>query len=107
MARSPHVRTSKIAWGFVGIYLAFSAYLIYQAFTCTGWLCDLVEFPAVIPFGLVYLLLLRLLNPLFAFGSVTYAPFENWFFIVPTLIGNSIIIYWLVVGVAKLRRPRK
>lgn len=89
-------------------YLALAAFFIYQAFTCIGWVCDLVEFPVTIPFGLLYLALLKLLDPIFAFGSITYAPFRNWFFIVPTLIGNSIIFYWLGVGIAKLfARPKK
>jgi len=93
---------SKVGWVLVVLYLAGSAILIYQAFTCTGWLCDLVEFPAAIPFGLLYLMLLRALNPIFQFGSVTYSPFRNWFFIIPTLLGNSVVFYWIGVGIAKL-----
>jgi hypothetical protein len=84
------------------VYLALSTVLIYRAFTCSDWLCDLVEFPVAIPFGLLYLLVLRLLNPIFAFGSITYAPFRNWFFIIPTLLGNSVLFYWAGSGVAKL-----
>ncbi len=93
---------SKLGWVLVVLYLAFSSVLIYQAFTCTGWVCDLVEFPAAIPFGLLYLLLLRALNPMFAFGSITYDPFRNWFFIIPTLVGNSVVFYWIGVGIGKL-----
>jgi hypothetical protein len=93
---------SKIGWVFVAIYLVMASYLVYQAFTCTGWVCDLVEFPATIPFGLLYLALLKWLNPIFVFGSITYNPFKNWFFIIPTLVGNSIVFYWLGVGIGKL-----
>ena len=96
------VPASKIGWLFVLLYLAVSSVLIYQAFTCIGWVCDIVEFPAAIPFGLLYLFLLRLLNPVFVFGSITYAPFTNWYFIIPTLVGNSIVFYWIGVGVGKL-----
>lgn len=93
---------SSAGWVFVAIYLAASLWLVHQAFTCTGWMCDMVEIPATVPFALVYFPLLRLLNPIFLFGSITYAPFRNWYFIVPTLLGNSIIYYWLGVGVRRL-----
>jgi len=96
------VPRSKIGWAFVLVYLAFSSVLVYKAFTCSGWVCDIVELPAAIPFGLLYLLLLRLLNPIFVFGSITYAPFTNWYFIIPNLIGNSVLFYWLGVGMGKL-----
>ena len=95
---------SRIGWAFVAFYLAASSWLVYQAFTCTGWMCDLVEIPAAIPFGMLYLPLLRLLNPIFFFGSITYAPFRNWYFIVPNLAANSIIYYWIGVGVGNLCR---
>ncbi|HEY1204957.1 MAG: hypothetical protein ABSH46_07205 [Bryobacteraceae bacterium] len=93
---------SKVGWAFVILYLVSASYLIYQAFACRGWVCDLVEIPAAVPFGLVYLLALRWLDPFFAFGDITWSPFRNWFFIVPTVIGNSLIFYWLGVGVGKL-----
>jgi len=93
---------SNIGWAFVAVYLAGAACLIYLAFTCVGWVCDIIEFPAAVPFGLLYLALLKWLNPVFAFGSITYSPFRNWFFIVPTLIGNSIVFYWLGVGIGKV-----
>lgn len=100
---------SKVGWAFVMTYLALAAFFIYQAFTCIGWVCDLVEFPVTIPFGLLYLVLLKLLDPIFVFGSITYAPFRNWLFIIPTLFGNSIIFYWLGVRIGKLlaRLPKK
>jgi hypothetical protein len=93
---------SKAGWVFVAIYLTLSSYLVYQAFTCTGWICDIVEFPATIPFGLLYLVVLRLLNPIFVFGSITNEPFRNWYFIIPTLVGNSVVFYWIGVGSGKL-----
>jgi hypothetical protein len=46
---------SRVGWVFVAIYLVMASVLVYQAFTCTGWVCDLVEFPATIPFGLLIL----------------------------------------------------
>lgn len=94
---------SRIGWVFVLIYLAGASFLIYQAFTCSGWVCDLVEVPVAIPFGFLWLILLQWLEPIFVFGSITYAPFTNWFFIVPTLAGNSVICYWLGVGFGMLR----
>ena len=94
--------TSKVGWVFVAVYVALASFLVYSAFTCTGWVCDIVELPATVPFGLLYLGLLRWLNPLFVFGSITYSPFRNWYFIIPTLVGNSVIFYWLGVGIGKL-----
>jgi hypothetical protein len=93
---------SRAGWTSATIYLALASLLIYQAFTCSGWVCDVVEFPAVIPFGLLYFEILRWLDPVFVFGSITYAPFRNWFFIVPTLAGNGFVYYWVGVGVARL-----
>jgi hypothetical protein len=93
---------SKFGWAFVAIYMACDTFLVYLAFTCTGWMCDTVELPATIPFGLLYLALLHFLNPLFAFGSITSAPFRNWYFIIPTFVGNAVIFYWLGVGLGKL-----
>ena len=93
---------SNVGWVFVAIYLALASFLVFMAFTCTGWVCDLVEWPAAVPFGFLYLALLQWLDPIFVFGSITYAPFRNWFFIIPTLVGNSVIVYWLGVGIGKL-----
>ena len=87
---------------FVAAYLLAASSLVYLAFTCIGWMCDVVEIPAAVPLGFLYLALLHWLNPIFEFGSIAYAPFRNWFFIVPTLIGNSIIFYWLGVGVERM-----
>jgi hypothetical protein len=92
------VPRSKTGWSFAVLYAGVAAYLIAQALTCADWMCDLVEFWAAIPFGLVYLALLKLLD----LGSVAYAPFTNWFFIAPTVAGNAVIYYWLGVGVEKL-----
>jgi hypothetical protein len=101
-AKPVSIPRSKTGWIFVVLYGALAAYLIDQALTCAIWMCDLNAFPATIPFGLLYLGLLKLLDPVFFFGSITYAPFTNWFFIVPTAIGNAVIYYWLGVGVAKI-----
>lgn len=93
---------SKVGWAFVAIYLALASYLVYLAFSCVGWVCDIVEFPAAVPVGLLYLALLKWLNPIFVFGSITYAPFKNWYFIIPTMVGNSVVFYWLGAGIGKL-----
>jgi len=95
---------SKAGWTAVILYLVFASFLIHEAFTCSGWVCDVVEFPAATPFGLLYLAVLRGLDPVFAFGSITYAPFRNWFFIGPTVAGNAFIYYWVGVGVRGLCR---
>ena len=47
--------------------------MIIQAFTCVDWVCDLIEFPITFPFGLLFLAVLRWLDPIFFFGSITYA----------------------------------
>jgi len=96
------VPRSRIDWILVVLYWAAAAPLIHEALTCTVWFCDLVEFWVALPFGAIYLLVLKLLDPVAGFGSITYAPFRNWVFIVPTLIANSVIYYWVGVGVAKL-----
>ena len=56
---------SRIGWLFVAGYLVASSWLVYQAFTCIGWVCDMVEIPAAVPFGVLYFGPLRLLNPIF------------------------------------------
>jgi hypothetical protein len=96
------VPQSRTGWIFVVLYAGLAVYLIAEALTCADWMCDLVEFWAAIPFGLVYLALLKLLDPVFIFGSIIYAPFTNWFFIVPTFVGNAMIYYWLGVGIETL-----
>jgi hypothetical protein len=93
---------SKIGWVFVVIYLVPASFFIYQAFTCSGWVCDLIEFPATIPFGLLYLTVIKLLDPIYVFGSITYAPFRNLFFVIPMIIGNIVVYYWIGVGVGKI-----
>jgi hypothetical protein len=84
------------------LYLVLAAYFITQAFTCVEWMCDLVELPITIPFGLLFLAILHWLDPVFFFGSITYAPFRNWFFIVPTVAVNALIYYWLGIGIDKI-----
>ncbi|MGB6175248.1 MAG: hypothetical protein WBF43_02665 [Methylocella sp.] len=55
-------------------YLVIAAYYIIQAFTCGGWVCDLIELPMTIRFGLIYSSLLQRLDPNALFGSITYDP---------------------------------
>jgi hypothetical protein len=57
------VPQSKTGWILVVIYGALSAFLIIQAFTCVDWVCDLIEFPITIPFGLLFFAVLRWLDP--------------------------------------------
>lgn len=93
---------SRAGWAFVIVYLVLASFFVYQAFTCSGWLCDLAGIPAALPFGAIYLAVLQWLDPIYVFGSITYAPFRNWWFIIPTLIVNSLICYWLGSGIGKL-----
>lgn len=65
-------------------------------------MCDFIEIPVTVPFGQIYLLLIKLLDPIFAFGSITYAPFRNLYFIIPTVIGNIVVYYWIGKGVGKI-----
>ena len=97
-----NVPRSKTGWILVVLYLLLAAYFVTQAFTCMDWLCDLIELPITIPFGLLFLAILHWLDPVFFFGSITYAPFRNWFFIVPTVAVNTFIYYWLGVGIEKI-----
>jgi len=96
------VPRSRTGWLFVALYVALAAYVTAEALTCAVWMCDMIELWAAIPFGLVYLGLVKVLDPVFFFGTITYAPFTNWFFIVPTVAGNAAIYYWLGVGSTKI-----
>ncbi len=93
---------SIAGWICVVFYCGLAGYLLVQAFTCGDWVCDLVALPATVPFGLVYLAVLKALDPVYSFGDITFAPFRNWLFIVPTIAANAVIYYWLGVGIAKL-----
>jgi hypothetical protein len=95
---------SKTGWIFVIVYLLVAIFFTYQAFVCSGFACDLVELPAIVPFGVLYLLLLQLLNPIYFFGSIIYAPFQNLFFIIPNILGNMLLYYWIGLGFEKLFR---
>ena len=92
---------SKTGWLFALAYGAFAAYLVARALTCIGWVCDLVALPATVPFGLVYLALLKLLDPIFYFGSITDAPFRDWYFIAPTVAVNALLYYGLGASMAR------
>jgi hypothetical protein len=91
---------SKLGLTLVIVYLGFAAFFDYLALTHS----DYAGFFPAIPFGLVYLGILQWLNPIFQWGSLTYAPFRNWWFIVPTTLGNVIVYYWLGIGISHVYR---
>jgi hypothetical protein len=70
--------------------------LFYQAFTCSGWVCDLVSLPAVFPLGFPIAWLTDWIDAWWHIpGHVPTFHLRNWYFILPTLIANAIFYYWL------------
>lgn len=87
---------SKCGWLFSFGYFAVASMLFYQANTCSGWVCDLVALPAAFPLGFPIAWLTDWVDSWFSIpGHTPSFHFRNWYFIVPTLIANSIAYYWL------------
>lgn len=88
--------TSRIGW-FLGIaYLLLAGLLFYRAQTCTGWVCDLVALPAAVPFGFPIGWLTDWIDYWFQIpGHTPTAHFRNWYFILPTVVANTVFYYWL------------
>ena len=75
--------------------------LFYQAYTCSGWVCDLVAVPAAFPLGFPIAWITDWIDSWFSIpGHIPSFHFRNWYFMVPTLIANSIAYYWLGKWVA-------
>ena len=75
---------SRTGWTLVATYLLVAGITWYEAFTCTGWVCDLVALPGIFPMGFPIAWLTGWINHL-----------REWYFIVPTVLANSLFYYWL------------
>ncbi|MFU8831794.1 MAG: hypothetical protein ACNA7J_06510 [Wenzhouxiangella sp.] len=73
---------SRTGWTLVATYLLVAGVAWYEAFTCTGWACDLAAIPAFFPLGL-------------PIASLTGWWTGEWYFIAPTVLANSLFYYWL------------
>lgn len=88
--------TSTTGWVFAGLYGIAAAVLFYRASACTGWVCDLVALPAVVPSGFVVGPLLEWLDSVYLFpGYSPSAALRSPYFIVPTVLGNLVFFYGL------------
>lgn len=89
-------RRSKCGWLFSIGYVVVASILFYQALTCSGWGCDLVALPAAFPLGFPIAWLTDWIDSWFLFpGHTPSFHLRNWYFIIPTLIANSLFYYWL------------
>jgi hypothetical protein len=89
-------RESKCGWGFSAGYVALAGFLFYQAFTCSGWVCDLVALPAAFPLGFPIAWVTDTIDSWFLIpGHTPTFHLRNWYFIIPTVIANAIFYYWL------------
>lgn len=87
---------SATGLAFTAVYAAVAAVLFGRAFTCTGWVCDLVSLPAAVPVGFAWAPVLDWLDGIFAFPG--YSPagqMRSFWFIVPTVLGNLAFYYGL------------
>jgi len=89
---------SKSGWFFVVTYLCFAVVLFYKAMTCGSMMCDLEAWPVVVPIGIVYGVIIRLLDKIYFFGtSYTNFSLGNHFFVILTITGNLVCYYWFGV----------
>lgn len=94
---------SRAGWAFVALYLVVAAILFGRAFTCTGWVCDLVALPAAAPVGFLVSGVLGWLDELFVFpGYSSSGLLRNPWFIVPTVLGNAVLYYGIGALAARL-----
>jgi len=104
MEMKKHLK-SRAGWFLVVIYLIVAFFSFWEALTCTGILCDLAALPAVIPLGLPVAWFTDWIDYLFSIpGHVPSFHFRNWYFIIPTVIANSVFYYWLGSFSVKLFR---
>jgi len=76
--------------------VAMAGLLFYLAFTCSGWVCDLVALPALFPFGFPIGWMTDWVDSWFLIpGHTPTFHLRNWYFIIPTVIVNAIFYYWL------------
>jgi len=102
---------SKVGWIFVAAYLGFATCFYYKAFTDKSFHGGLAGFWPSIPFGIIYLYALEGLNNIYYFNGAGFdgssyppiisMPFNQWLFVIPTIVGNAVIYYWLGAGISK------
>lgn len=87
---------SKCGWALSSAYIALAGVLWYQAFTCSGWVCDLVALPAVFPLGFPIAWVTDWIDSLVLIpGHTPTFHMRNWYFIIPTVAANAVFYYWL------------
>lgn len=103
---------SRTGWALVAAWLLLAGVLWYQAFSCTGWVCDLVALPAIFPLGFPIAWVTDWIDQLFQIpGHTPTSHIRNGYFIVPTVLANSAFYYGLghLLGglVNRLRRMNR
>ncbi len=89
---------SRTGWNLVATYILLAAVVWYEAFTCSGWVCDLAALPGVFPLGF----------PI-AWLTGWTSHLQESYFIGPTVLSNSVFYYWLghlLVGLVDHLRRR-
>jgi hypothetical protein len=84
------------------VYIIAAILLFHDAMTCGGLLCDLSALLVWLPAGILYFTAYNLLDKWFVFGDIgaTAAPARQWLFIIPTVITNAVIYYFIGYGIS-------
>lgn len=94
---------SRTGWALLSAYLVLAVAAWYEALTCTGWVCDLAAIPAIFPLGFPIAWFTDWIDALFHIpGHVPTFHLRNWYFIIPTVIANSVFYYWLGMMLGRL-----
>lgn len=84
-----------VGWTFIAIYLVIATLMFYDAKTCAEMLCDLAALPALFPFGFLFYWLVD--SNYFSYPTSSGLPgdhLRSWYFILPTVVANSVFYYW-------------
>jgi hypothetical protein len=96
---------STTGWVLVTGYLVLAAFLFHEARTCTGWVCDLVALPAIVPFGFPIAWLTDWVHVFFPIPRhIPSFHLGNWYFILPTVLANAVFYFWLGRQFGKLAK---
>lgn len=88
--------TAKCGWLLAGCYVVIAGLLFYRASSCSGWVCDLVALPAAFPFGFPIAWLIDAMDSwLLIPGHTPTFHFRSLYFIVPTMIANALLYFWI------------
>src|ERR1700690_1481508 len=92
---------SRTGLTFVFVYLMAAVFLIWDALTCVGMLCDLSGFLVLLPAGWAYYVVSNFFlgydpDPLVGYDMIGHDPhrFIKWGFIIPSVLTNVMIIYF-------------